>query len=250
MSSLDNAFNDIVCLDHFRLEDLTLFHIMDVATRYSSRMLCRRSQLVRLNMDALHSDGASQTDVFKPFLNRYYLQLRPVPPRFNEKNKIELRPGVIHPVFIRLRQAHPNANIAVLAAQAECISNDLYGNDTVSSSELAEGLSSPLLKETAIPSIPNDIVEAHINIVARRKLNRILRLHAFNTDSFKPGNMTQVYLKNDTAKLGSWSSPCIILSIDQEGGFVVAPGRSGKRASATFEDTRAKPYDNPLDAIV
>lgn len=39
ISSLDKAFNDIVCIDHFYLEDVTLFHMMAVATIYSSAML-------------------------------------------------------------------------------------------------------------------------------------------------------------------------------------------------------------------
>lgn len=51
--------------------------------------------------------------------------------------------------------------------------------------------------------------------------------------------MVQVYLKDEKAKRGVWSSPGIILSLNQEAGFVVVPGRSRKRIDLAFEDTRA-----------
>lgn len=36
ISSLNKSFNDVVYIDHFHMEDVILFHLMDVASRYSA----------------------------------------------------------------------------------------------------------------------------------------------------------------------------------------------------------------------
>lgn len=126
----------------------------------------------------------------------------------------------------------------------------MYGNDVASSFELVKGFTRPVLSKSEIRAIPNEIVEAHVNLSAKRKLNRILRSHVHRNEAIKIGDMVQVYVKNDKSKRGSWSSPRILLSIDDEAGSVVVPGRGGQRMSAAFEDLRLVPCEDPLSTIV
>lgn len=92
---------------------------------------------------------------------------------------IEPRNGVIHSIFLRLRHDDPHADAGLLIVQAVRISNDLYGNDTVSSFELAKGFTRPVFNCPAVSSVPDNVVEAHVNINEKRKLNRIPFTHVY-----------------------------------------------------------------------
>lgn len=83
ISSLDQSFNDVVCMDHMVLEYLTLCHATDVATRFSATHVVTSTNLIeaifafellRVSQfwppDVIHADGAFQTDLFKPLLKR------------------------------------------------------------------------------------------------------------------------------------------------------------------------------------
>lgn len=158
--------------------------------------------------------------------------------------------AVILSIFLRLRHAEPLITADILAIQAVRISNDLYGTDVISSFEMAKGLHRPVIGDAEVKSVPHEIVEAHVDIKARRKLNRILRSHSHEYGPFKICDMVQVYVKADNTKRGSWSSARIILSINYDASSVVVPGRAGRRMSAAFKDVRAVPADNPLSTLV
>lgn len=36
LSRISRNFNEVVCIDHLHLNDVTVFHVMDSATRYST----------------------------------------------------------------------------------------------------------------------------------------------------------------------------------------------------------------------
>lgn len=61
----------------------------------------------------------------------------------------------------------------------------------------------------------------------------------FTKDTFKVEDMVQVYLNDDKAKCGTQFCPRIVLSVNQEDGSVVVPGRRREHISAAFEDTHA-----------
>lgn len=50
-----------------------------------------------------------------------------------------------------------------------------------------------------------EILEAHANLCAQEKLNRILWFHVHNNNVLKPGDMVQVYLRTENKKQGPWS---------------------------------------------
>lgn len=263
LSPLDRFFNDLVCIDRFHLENVTLLHVMDVSTRFSAAHAVTSTSIegaiYAFEMmwfshfwppGAVNADSAFQKEPFDNFLSSYDVQLRPVPPRRHQKNMIESRYGVVRSIFLRLRHADSNAPATVLAIRAVWISNDLYRNDVFSSFEPAKGSTRPVDSPSTIRSIPENIIESQDKITAKRKLNRILRSNTLQTHSFKPGDIVQVYLNDDNAKRGAWSSPRVILSIDHDSGSIVVPGRGRKRVIAAVEDARAVPDEDPLVTVV
>ena len=108
---------------------------------------------------------------------------------------IEPRHGIIRAIYLRLCQANPDVPSNVSAIQSIRVSNDLYGNDTVSAFELAKGFSRPVDGKSSVHPIPTEIVEAQIDLKGRRKLNKILRSHTSIYETVHAGDLVQVYLK-------------------------------------------------------
>lgn len=96
----------------------------------------------------------------------------------------------------------------------------------------------PVFSFSLINPVPPEIIETHINLVAKRKLNVILRSRATPTKSFNVGNLVQVYYKHEKAKCGAWSSPHLFLSVNNLAEFVKVPGRSSHSRNVAFEDVR------------
>lgn len=140
-------------------------------------------------------------------------------------------------IFIRLRHADPHTDDSILPIQAVRISNFIYVSETVFLFELAKGFTRSVFNSPTIPSVPDGVIKAPVYINAKQKLNLILHSHTFNKDMVKAGAMVQVYPKDDKTKCGTWSSPRIILSMNQEAGFVVVPERESKRLPVAFGDS-------------
>lgn len=251
LTTLDRQFNEVVCVDHFFLDDLVMFHIMDSATRYSCASVVSNTNL----NDAIssfemlwlghfwpsqfiHGDGSFQQPQFRGFLARYDISLRPVRPRRHQKNMIEPKHGSIRAIFLRLRQFDPTQSPHLCALEAVRISNDLYGNYVASSYELAKGFTRPIVKCEHVNPLPPELVEAHVDLLARRKLHLIMRTNVSPTQSFKVGDLIEIYIKRDPCKRGRWTSPRIVTSVDRDAGFVTVPGKNGKFVNAAFEDAR------------
>lgn len=81
---------------------------------------------------------------------------------------IEPRHSVIRSIFLRLRNVDPQKSAAVFSIQAMQISNDLYGNDVVSSFELAKGFTRPIRSDRDVNAVPDDVIEAHVNLSSKR----------------------------------------------------------------------------------
>ena len=83
----------------------------------------------------------------------------------------------------------------VIAQQATCISNDLYGNDLCSSYELAKGFTKPVEIGTLPKLVPEDLVKARDTLLAKRKLNLILRSKSTTDTPIHVGDEVQVFIK-------------------------------------------------------
>ena len=72
------------------------------------------------------------------------------------------------------------------------VSNNLYGNDIVSSFKLAKGYTLPLDDDSSMLEVPREIFEARNVLKAKRKLNLILRYKAVKIPSIYAGNIVDV----------------------------------------------------------
>ena len=171
ISSLSKHFNEILCIDHFYLDEVRLMHCMDLVSRYSTALAVDSAS----TKDAVHAfeatwasqfwypdavqiDKAFQVGCFKTHLDRLGIAIRPVPPGRHSKNNIESKHRVIRSIYLKLKHAAGPEHDAVKASyKAVSISNDLYGNDTMSAFELAKGFTKPLDSAKSHAEIPEDI---------------------------------------------------------------------------------------------
>lgn len=252
LASLSREINEVLCIDHFFLDSLTVFHCMDVATHFSAGSIVESTSME----SAIHSieliwfsqfwtpsffqaDGTFQNDQFKPFLKRYEIELRPVPPRRHCINPIDPRHGTIRSIFLRLKSAEPQKPDRLHTIRAIRISNDLYGSDTLSAFEMKKGFSKPLISSQRPIPVDEELHTAHDELIAKRKLTLIMRTNTFLSAQLKIGDLVQVFLHDGKSKRGSWNSPRNVLSINSEVRSITVPGRSGKVISADIENVRA-----------
>lgn len=94
---------------------------------------------------------------------------------------------------MHLFHANPSVSFAVLAIKFTRMSSDLYGNDVVSSFELAKDFTPHVANYSDIHCVPEEIVELHIIIVAKWKLKCIFRLHTFRRNPSRPVTCTSVH---------------------------------------------------------
>ena len=157
LSSLTKSFNDLIFIDYFYLDDIRLFHVMDMATRFSACYLSD-SHSMSDSIIALQScwlshhwtpaeiqaDRAFDNQEFRKFCHNLGTNLRLSLPRRHNKNTLEPKHGIIRSIYQRLRSANAHIYPRLVDLQSVSISNDLYGNDTISSFEMAGGYTKPL----------------------------------------------------------------------------------------------------------
>ncbi len=66
-----------------------------------------------------------------------------------------------------------------MVQQALRISNDLYGNDVMSASELAKGYTRPVQPGNFPVQVPPEIRKAHETLLAKRKLTKNFALEGY-----------------------------------------------------------------------
>jgi len=90
---------------------------------------------------------------------------------------------------MRIRDQSISPKIA--AIEAIKISNDLYGNDVMSAFEIAKGFSRPIWNQSIKP-VDSELIEAHDNLCAKRKMNKILRSHSHDRNVIGTADLVQV----------------------------------------------------------
>ena len=259
LSSLNRSFNDLVCIDHFHLGGLRICHIMCASTRYSVGSVVPDTGMdAAINAldshwispfwapKAIQVDQAFANDPFFKFLEFHGIEARPIPARRHNKNVLESKHKVIRDVFLRLNSHNSDVGEALQAQQSIRISNDLYGNSVCSSLELAKGFTRPIECGSFPKTVPDDLIKAQETIMAKRKLNLILRSKATSEAPVKVGDLVQVFIKLQHEKRGKWTSAKPVLSYEKASGIVTVPGQNGKKIKAAVEDVRFAISDDEL----
>lgn len=167
LAILNRQLNDVVCVDHFHLDDHILFHTMDTVMQFSAAHIVESTGLSKAVISfescwfaqfwpptAVHANAAFYKGEVLDMLKECDIFLRPMLPNRHQKNMLEPRHGPIRSIYLRLRHASPNASTRVLALRDVRISKYLYGSDVISSFEAAKGFTSPV-KPDVLP-IPVD----------------------------------------------------------------------------------------------
>lgn len=186
---------------------------------------------------AVQMDQAFNNIEFTEYLTQHDITPRYVPPRRHSKNVLESKHRTLRDIYLRLKDADPDASERLRVAQMFRISNDLYGNDVASSNELAKGYTRPIA-DTGLHPLPQEIQDAHQELIAKRKLNAILRSHAVTEPSIKVGDVVQIFVHHEHQKRGTWSEAQPVLKYDPKSRTVTVAGSKGRYRKAAVEDVR------------
>ena len=250
LNNFSRGFNELLFIDHFFPDNLTVFHFMDSVTKCSTGVVISSTNMGEAidltelswitpywNPKFVQGDKAFNNSIFKQYSANIGSTFRPSPSRRHHKNALESKDRVITDTFLRLQASNSHSTELLLATQAIRISNDLYGNDVASANELAKGYTRPTQNQEPTP-LTDDIREAHEVLIAKRKLNVILRGKSTTETPICVGDMVQVFIRQQNEKRGKWSDAKPLLKYDRSSQTVIVPGRNGKTISAALEDTR------------
>eukprot|EP00737_Agarophyton_chilense_P004521 gb/GEZJ01005755.1/.p1 GENE.gb/GEZJ01005755.1/~~gb/GEZJ01005755.1/.p1 ORF type:complete len:279 (-),score=33.01 gb/GEZJ01005755.1/:824-1660(-) len=226
-------------------------HLMDLITRYSSALVVTSTSLTEAIFafeaswlsqfwypDSIRADKAFQVGSFKRYAKKLGIPIHRVPPGRHSKNAIVSKHNIFRSIFINLKEdAGSEFDPKVAAYKPLCISNDLYGNNTLSAFELAKGFSNPIAAEPNKTAIPDDVRIARDQLQERRKLALILRSNSVTEPPIAVGDFVEVNQKKDYEKRGKWTDPKPILLVNRAARSVTVPGRKGREIIAAFEDT-------------
>lgn len=203
ISSLSTAFNDILCVDHFYLDDENrLFHCINHATRHLTVKVLKSTNLddsvtafkaswLSQFWDpvALQGDKEFSIGEVKLYLDKLDIQIRPVSSGRHSENPIESKYAIIRGKYLGIQNdAQDNFDGERASYMAVTISNTLYGNDTMSAFELAKGLTKPVLNNPEATVVPDNLVQAQEKLKARRKLAMILKCKSTTSFPLAPGD--------------------------------------------------------------
>lgn len=186
-------------------------------------------------------DPAFNNSEFTKYLDDHGIECRPLPPRRHNKNAIESKHKIIRDIYLRLKgnQAeHSAVNEQLLVQQAMRVSNDLYGNDVFSAHELAKGYTRPVTQDSYPAIVPDGIIQARNDLVAKRKLTKTLKSRAITEHGLMVADLVQVFIKKQIDKRGKRSTSNPILSFHRPSGTVSVPGKRGHVIKAAIEDVR------------
>lgn len=252
ISSLSKSFNEVLCVDHFNLDDVLMAHFMDLISRYSAAYIVSSTNLYDAVLgfeaawvgqfwypDSIQADKAFQVGDFKQYADKLDIQIRPVPPGRHSKNPIESKHNIIRSIYLRLKEAAgEDFDPKIAAHKSVSISNDLYGNDIMSAFELAKGFTNPVASTPHACIVPDDVREARDKMQARRKLALILRSKAVQELPISVGDMVEVFQKKAHEKRGKWTREKPILSINHNARSICVPGKAGRQMTVAIEDVR------------
>lgn len=221
ISTLSKKFNQILCVDHFYLDDVCSVHFMDLVSRFSTAQIVENTNQHDVvppfestwiphfwYPESIRGDQAFGQGSFFKYMKSIDIIFELVPKNRHYKKPIESKNSIIRSIYERLKdhgQKAKNFDQIQSALKSVSISNDLYGNILMSSFELAKGYTRPLMSKAN--EIPPDIVEAQQNLNAKRKLTLILKSKSVSEIPVSVGDMVETYSVTKSDKRGHWSEP-------------------------------------------
>ena len=192
----------------------------------------------------LQLDRAFSRIELNDFLSLHGINPGPIPARPHNENMIESKHKTIRDVFLRISSNSDRLSDIIGPQQDIRTSNDLYGNDNCSVHELAKGFTRPLVPGTLPKIVPKDLLRARETLMAKRKLNLILKIKSTMLASFRIGNLVQVVIKLQHENRGKWSSAKPILSYGKQSGKVNVPGQNCRTIKAAIDNVQFAMTDN------
>jgi hypothetical protein len=247
-------FNQTVQVDFMfitlRNSPLTLFHIVDSATAYSTAQIVPSRDLYHAAYvfesqwisahgapSSLAADPEFARTGFKHLLASHHILFAERPARRHQKTGcVERKNGVLRPILHRLALADSSSPLSVIVARGILCSNALLGNRICSSFELARGYS------PAFGSLPQSVlhpglVDAYHERTAARAIHRMLTAknpYILHHLLLPPGTPVWTYLKDK-----KWHR-CLVAEAKQN--FVtVRRHAKGPAMALAYEDLRLAP---------
>ena len=250
-------FNQTVHVDFMFISlrniPLTLFHIVDSATAYStahivsSRDLDHAAHVLESQWIAAHgapstlaADPEFARTGFKKLLAAHHIIFAERPARRHQKTGcVERKNGVLRPILYRIALADSSSPLFVIIARGVLCSNALFGNRLCSSFELARGYT-PAFGSLPQSVLHRSLIDAYQERSAARAIHRMLTAKhpsVLNHLLLPPGTPVWTYLKDKT-----WHR-CIVAEAKQH--FVtVRRHAKGPAMALAYEDLRIAPRND------
>ncbi len=127
---------------------------------------------------------------------------------------MESKHKVIRDILLRLKADDEQFGEQLLAQESNRISNELYGNNFCFSHELAKGFTRPVENGSFPNLVPEEIIKARETIMAKLKVNLILRSKSIAETPVNASDLIQVFIKLQHENRGKWSCAKPVLSYE------------------------------------
>lgn len=269
-SRIFSRFNTHVQVDYMfvsEMDNSPIFHAVDSHTALSATSFVQSREMPHaarafevqwINVhgapEVVSADIEFMNQTFMSALRYFGVRFEPRPARrHNKLGIVERKNAVIRLVVQRLlkdaeyaKNAHQHiACKAEVLSRATYLSNVMYGGKTMSSFEIAKGYT-PRLNNLPQRHVPEEIVQAHAEQVARRSLKKLDKSktpHVVARAKLKKGDEVYYFKRGD--KRGKWERGYVravephVLSVSSR------KNHKGQPVRAAYEDIRMIPR-NPL----
>lgn len=109
----------------------------------------------------IQGDRAFVQGTYKELLNYSDVKFRLMPPRRHSKSLVNSKHGVIRSLSLTLPSTSPRVSPQLLALRSVKVSNELYGNDWMSSHEMAKELTKSVVSYPVF-AVQIEIVEEYV----------------------------------------------------------------------------------------
>ena len=260
LTHVNQAFNVELQIDFMfptiRGSKHTVIHITDAGTSYSETSICnsRTAHMMQEAIEtiwiyrhgapcAISADDEFNCVALQQFLRVHNIQFMPRPTRrYNKTGIVERKNATVKSILYKLNDELCQATPDTLLKRATFLSNMFSGNQTLSSFELVRGY------RPSVVGLPRNIVtqellDAHKEQVATRKLQRLLNSRNYNShrpDLFNAGDRVWVFYRTSKQNEAvEWIAATVIAAYTHY--LEVRRTARGRPMRVAYEDVRFQP---------